>query len=280
MAFPKKLLDTYFSTFDYPFVRHHIDSYDQFLSQDLPAIIQSHNPFLLLKQLLHQKEGIYKYRVEIFIGGLHGTDIEIGTPTLTLQKTQEIRVLFPNEARLRNLTYASTVYAKVLARVTIASDSPTGQPTVLEHEYAKMPIFQIPILLHSRYCILHGKPAPFLQEAGECHRDQGGYFVIEGSEKVLVTRQEQAFNTLYVTPKKNDPKVSTSANITCLSPITRQVKVVLFNWMRKTNTLQVSIPFVRLPVPIFVLFRAMGVQSDKDILRLISPTWNQVRPSS
>ena len=271
MAFPKKLLDTYFSTFDYPFVRHHIDSYDQFLSQDLPAIIQSHNPFLLLKQLLHQKEGIYKYRVEIFIGGLHGTDIEIGTPTLTLQKTQEIRVLFPNEARLRNLTYASTVYAKVLARVTIASDSPTGQPTVLEHEYAKMPIFQIPILLHSRYCILHGKPAPFLQEAGECHRDQGGYFVIEGSEKILVTRQEQAFNTLYVTPKKNDPKVSTSANITCLSPITRQVKVVLFNWMRKTNTLQVSIPFVRLPVPIFVLFRAMGVQSDKDILRLIFP---------
>jgi DNA-directed RNA polymerase II subunit RPB2 len=271
MSFPKKLLDTYFSTFDYPLVRHHIDSYDQFLSQDLPAIIQSHNPFLLLKQLLHPKEGIYKYRVEIYIGGLQGTDIEIGTPTLTLQKTQEIRVLFPNEARLRNLTYASTVYAKVLVRVTIAADSPTGQPTVLDHEYSKMPIFQIPILLHSRYCILHGKPAPFLQEAGECIRDQGGYFVVEGSEKVLVTRQEQAFNTLYVTPKKNDPKVSTSANITCLSPVTRQVKVVLFNWMRKTNTLQVSIPFVRLPVPIFVLFRAMGVQSDKDILRLIFP---------
>jgi len=272
MAFPRKLLDTYFNTFDYPFTRHHIDSYDQFLSQDVPAIIRSNNPFLLVKQLLHKKEGIYKYRVEVFIGGLNGTDLEIGTPTLTLQKTQEIRVLFPNEARLRNLTYASTVYATIYVRVTIASDSLTGEATVYDHTYpSKIPIFQIPILLHSRYCILHGKPASFLQEAGECHRDQGGYFIVDGSEKLLVTRQEQAFNTLYITPQKSDPKISTYANITCLSPVTRQVKVVSFAWMRSTNTLQVNIPFVRLPVPIFVLFRAMGVQSDKDILRLIFP---------
>ena len=271
MSFPRKLLDTYFSTFDYPFVRHHIDSYDQFLSQDIPAIIRSNNPFLLVKQLLNKKEGTYKYRVEVYIGGLTGTEIEVGTPTLTLQKTQEIRVLFPNEARLRNLTYSSTVYATVYVRVTIAPDS-AGEPAVYEHTYpSKIPIFQIPILLHSRYCILHGKPASFLQEAGECHRDQGGYFIVDGSEKILVTRQEQAFNTLYITPQKNDPSISTYANITCLSPITRQVKVVSFAWMRKTNTLQVNIPFVRLPVPIFVLFRAMGVQSDKDILRLIFP---------
>jgi DNA-directed RNA polymerase II subunit RPB2 len=270
MSFPRKLLDTYFNTFDYPFVRHHIDSYDQFLTQDVPAIIRSNNPFLLLKQA--RKDGLHKYRVEIYIGGVSGTDIEIGTPTLTLQKTQEIRVLFPNEARLRNLTYSSTVYASIYVRVTIASDSPSVEPTVYEHTYpSKLPIFQIPILLHSRFCILHGKPASFLQEAGECHRDQGGYFIVDGSEKVLVTRQEQAFNTLYITPQKNDPQVSTYANITCLSPVTRQVKVVSFSWMRKTNTLCVNIPFVRLPVPIFVLFRAMGVQSDKDILRLIFP---------
>jgi DNA-directed RNA polymerase II subunit RPB2 len=272
MSFPRKLLDTYFNTFDYPFVRHHIDSYDQFLSQDIPAIIRSNNPFLLMKQLLHKKEGIYKYKVEVFIGGVNGTDIDIGTPTLTLQKTQEIRVLFPNEARLRNLTYSSTVYATIYVRVTVASDSLTGEATVYEHTYPnKIPIFQIPILLHSRFCILHGKPASFLQEAGECHRDQGGYFIVDGSEKILVTKQEQAFNTLYITPQKTDPKISTYANITCLSPVTRQVKVVSFAWMRKTNTLQVNIPFVRLPVPIFVLFRAMGVQSDKDILRLIFP---------
>jgi DNA-directed RNA polymerase II subunit RPB2 len=276
----RKLLDTYFQTFDYPFVRHHIDSYDNFISQDIPAIIKANNPFMLLKQLIPGTNQ-YMYRVEVFIGGLEGNEIEIGTPTISLQKTKEVRVLFPNEARLRNLTYASTVYANVLVRVTYAGaegggqgegEATENQPMI--QEYKRMPLFQIPILLHSRCCILHGKPASFLQEAGECPQDQGGYFVVEGSEKILITRQEQAFNTMYVQPQPRDPKVATYGNLSCLSPITRQVKVVSFHWMRSTDSLVVTLPYVRKPVPVFVLFRAMGVQSDKDILRLIYPDLN------
>ena len=94
MSFPRKLLDTYFNTFDYPFVRHHIDSYDQFLTQDIPAILRANNPFLLMKQLLHKKEGIYKYRVEVYIGGVSGTEIEIGTPTL-IRKRMKFVFFFP-----------------------------------------------------------------------------------------------------------------------------------------------------------------------------------------
>ena len=48
----RKILETYFKTFEYPFVRHHIDSYDNFISQDIPAIIKANNPFLLMKQLI------------------------------------------------------------------------------------------------------------------------------------------------------------------------------------------------------------------------------------
>ena len=263
----RKILETYFKTFDYAFVRHHVDSYDNFIAQDLPAIIKANNPFLLLKQLVPTTNQ-YTYRVEVFIGGLDGNEIEIGTPTISLQKTKEVRVLFPNEARLRNLTYSSTVYANIHVRVTIQG----GEP--ITREYRRMPLFQIPILLHSRYCILHGKPASFLREAGECPQDQGGYFVVEGAEKVLITKQEQAFNTIYIQPQPRDPKVQTYGNISCLSPITREVKVVSFHWIRKTDTLVVTLPYVRKPVPIFVLFRAMGVQSDKAILSLIYPDLN------
>ena len=283
----RKLLETYFQTFDYPFVRHHIDSFDNFLVQDIPAIIKSNNPFLLLKQLI-PNTNTYKYRLEIFIGGLSGTEIEIGTPTISLQKTREVRVLFPNEARLRNLTYASTVYANVYVRVTLADESGGSggsggnggsegnggsdeNSNVLTREYKRMPIFQIPILLHSRFCMLHGKPASFLKEAGECPQDQGGYFVVEGSEKILITRQEQAFNTMYIQQQPRDPKVATYGNLSCLSPSTKQVKVVSFHWMRATDSLVVTLPFVRKPIPLFVLFRAMGVQSDKAILSLIYP---------
>ena len=282
----RKILNSYFQTFDYPFVRHHIDSYDNFIAQDLPAIVKANNPFLLLKQLIPGSAGVgnqYMYRVEVFIGGLEGNELEIGTPTLSLQKTKEVRVLFPNEARLRNLTYASTVYANILVRVTytnpsaeagLEGDSQGEDANVMTQEYKRMPLFQIPILLHSRYCILHGKPASFLREAGECSQDQGGYFVVEGSEKLLITRQEQAFNTMYIQPQARDPKVATYGNLTCLSPVTRQVKVVSFHWVRATDSLHVTLPYVRKPVPLFILFRAMGLQSDKAILNLIYPDFN------
>ena len=274
----RKLLQTYFKTVDYPFTSHHIDSYDQFISQDIPTIIRASNPLLVMKNDPEVKEAdTFKYKTEIFIGGESGTEIEIGSPTLSLQRASEIRLLFPNEARLRNLTYASTVYANIFIRITIATPPGAEPIEPLTKTFTRMPLFQIPILLHSRFCLLHGKPASFLREAGECPQDQGGYFIINGAEKVLITKQEQAFNTLYV-KKPNDvatlKKVETTANITCLSPITRGLKMVGFYWMRNTDSLHVTLPYVRKPVPIFILFRALGIQSDEDILKLIYPDLN------
>ena len=275
----RRLIDSYFRTVPYPYTRHHIDSFDQFLQQDLISIIKSQNPILILKDLINEKTNTYKYKVEIFIGGEDGMAIEIGTPTISLQNTDEVRILFPNEARLRNLTYASQVYADII--VKIAYTKATGQVLDLsppKETFHKWPLFKIPIMLHSRYCILNSKPKEFLREVGECPFDNGGYFIIEGAEKVLITRQEQAFNTLYVTPQ-TDPKVSVYASISCMSAETRQVKRIAFALMRQVEkenfntpaTIQVSLPFVRKTIPLFVLFRALGFQSDEEILRMIFP---------
>jgi len=276
------ILRTYFRTQAYPYTRHHIESYDQFLSQDLPAIVAARNPIQLLQSQIGST-GIYAYRAEIFIGGMNGQQLYIGTPSVSLKDSEEIRLLYPNEARLRNLTYSATVEANIVIRITYAKPVAGAQPLMTEvvmdpvadptnYGYlARFPLFKIPIMLHSRYCILHGKPQTFLKEAGECVYDYGGYFIVEGSEKVLVTHQEQAFNTLYVTPQERDPKLSIYATISCLNATTRQVKRVAFGLQRREGTLQVSLPFVRKPVPIFLLFRAMGIQADEDIIRLILP---------
>ena len=279
----EKLLRTYFRTQDYPFTRHHIESFDQFLSQDLPAIIKAQNPLTLIQDQIGST-GVYALKAEIFLGGINGDRIHIGTPTLSLKNTEEIRVLFPNEARLRNLSYMSLIETDITIRLTISRPNPGGgrptsdvilmDPIAEPSEYgylANYPLMKMPIMLHSRYCILHGKPQLFLRDVGECVYDQGGYFIVDGSEKILVTRQEQAFNTLTISPQERDPEVSIYASIACLNPTTRQIKRVAFGWLRQQSTLQVSVPFVRKPVPVFVLFRAMGLQADEDIVRMIFP---------
>ena len=278
------ILNKYYTTQGYPYTRHHIESYDQFVSHDMQAIIKAANPLMLLHGAIGDT-GNYRYKAEIFIGGMNGDRLYIGTPTVSLKDSQEIRVLLPNEARLRNLTYASTVEADIVIRLTYATPSTTGGRGITQREVildpmtdptqfgylARFPIFRLPIMLHSRYCLLHGKPAPFIKEAGECQYDFGGYFVIEGAEKVLITHQEQAFNVLNISIQERDPKIAIFSSISCLNPTTKRVKRVAFAFYKKQQTLLMSLPLIRNPVPLFVVFRALGIQSDEDILRMIFP---------
>ena len=269
----RDLIDTYFKTTAYPYTRHHIDSFNTFLGIDMINIIKS-TPILIVKDLI-PKTNLYRYRVEIFVGGESGTEIDIGTPTISLQNTADVRLLFPNEARLRNLNYAATVTANIMVRI-IYTATANSKPEILvipANTFQDISLFKMPIMLHSGYCVLHNKPKEFLREAGECPYDNGGYFIVDGQEKVLVTKQTQAFNTLYITPKRNDPRDPRStlfANIKCLSPKTRRTKTFTLRiW--ENGQIMAGLPFVRLPIPLFVLFRALGFQSDKEIVQLCYP---------
>jgi DNA-directed RNA polymerase II subunit RPB2 len=277
------LLKSYFKTQDYPFTRHHIDSFDQFIGEDIKAIVAANNPFVLLHDQIGTT-GVYAHKAEIFIGGINGDQFFIGNPVVHTKDRSNIRLLFPNEARLRNLTYASTVQANIVIRITLSRPDPSGgrpisnvltlDPVADPVKYAYLanyPLFKIPILLHSRYCILHNKPSEFLRDVGECQNDYGGYFIIGGAEKVLIGYQEAAFNTLYIREQPADPKIQFYGTISCLNPKSRKVKNVVFTYLRREKTIVVQLPFIRAPVPLFTLFRAMGVQTDADILRLIFP---------
>jgi DNA-directed RNA polymerase II subunit RPB2 len=271
----RSLIDRYFRTTAYPYTRHHIDSYDQFIQRDMINIIRTRNPVLMLKDR-YEGTNQYKYEVRIYIGGKEGSEVEIGTPTVSLQNTADVRLLFPNEARLRNLTYASTVYANILVEIKYTYRDETGNLVTADisppaNSFENFPLFKMPIMLHSRYCLLHGKPQEFLRQAGECVHDNGGYFIVGGAEKVLITKQEQAFNTLYITPQPADPKIKHFATIACLDPKTRQVKRTTLTYMRRTDTIEIGLPMIRKSVPIFIMFRALGYQNDEEILRMIFP---------
>ena len=277
-----ELIHTHFTTQMNPLTRHHIDSYDQFIENDLPMIIQSSNPLINLKERIGTTNK-YKYKTEIYIGGEDGKKLYIGTPALVLENGETIRTLFPNEARLRNLTYSLEVDADVLVKVTIQGDE-KSEPQHLEPLVLRISLFKIPLMLHSKFCLLSGKPMSVLHEMGECPQDQGGYFILDGSEKILITRQEGAFNTLWIQEQLREPSVQFYASVSSMDPVSRNVKRVSFFWTReqtrismikgpiyKPSVLEVQLPNVLKPIPIFILFRALGIQSDKDILELIFP---------
>ena len=274
MEIPRRLLDQYFQTTQYPYTRHHLDSYNQFLETDLPTIIKSQNPLIIVKDLIPGTNN-YEYKVEIFIGGVDGTGLRLGTPSLQHMGGEEVRLLFPNEARLRNLTYAAGLYADIVVRVTFGSEMKEGKPVTREITLPQFPLVQIPIMLHSKGCLLSGKPTEFLESVGECPYDQGGYFIISGTEKILITHQEQAFNTLYIQNQEADPQITTYSSISCLSPETRQVRRVTFAIVRKSEALHVGLPFVRKPIPVCILFRALGLESDEEITRAIVSSMNK-----
>ena len=272
-----------------------MESYEAFLFRELPEILHAENPITLLKEPIDDRGDVYKYKTEIFVGGKVDTPqdlaIDVAAPTIQLDGGKTMRRMFPNEARIRDLTYAATFRADIHIRITFTTENPAGstatgekyQSIVRDIKFPKFPLFRIPILLRSKICATHGASKNLLFEMGECHNDQGGYFIIDGSEKLLITRQEQAFNSVYISVKPpSDLKIATYGSVICQHPSTKQTRRVALYRLHATSSrdgksgveegaIRVSIPFVKGAVPLFALFRALGVESDEEIVRMILP---------
>ena len=105
---------------------------------------------------------------------------------------------------------------------------------------------------------------------GECPFEQGGYFIIDGMEKVIVSHERKAENKIYV-QSSNDEQISYTVNIKSVPqgkfkyPKTTEISIT----KRKTNEFKVRLPGLRERIPLFMIFRALGFESDKEILELI-----------
>jgi DNA-directed RNA polymerase II subunit RPB2 len=275
-----RFLEKYFAENDFALTRHHIDSYEQCIFDEIPSIIHAANPIVLLKESLDKDAGIFAYRVEIFIGGDVPTPQELGLtispPVVVLDDGNTVRRMFPNEARLRNLTYAAQLNADILVRVTFTKPVGTGFASEVKEAplIRGFPLMRIPVLLRSRLCATAVADPFRLEEMGECRNDYGGYFIVGGAEKVLITREEQAFNSLYVEKKPLvDDKVAAYASVVSLHPETKQTRRVAL-YVQRGGEIRVAVPMIRGAFPLFILFRAMGIESDEEIVRLVFPDIN------
>ena len=167
------------------------------------------------------------------------------------------------------MTPAETAIVREATEQSMISENKQVRSMTLEKVY----LGKFPIMVQSEFCILSNLPKETRFSMGECSNDIGGYFIIDGKEKTVIAQEKFADNMLYI-KDVNDEKYLYSAEIRSVSenvskPIrTLSVKIVSPTASYTNKNIVVNIPNLRKPVPLFILFRALGILSDKQIISM------------
>lgn len=181
MDIARHVLDTYFTDTTNPLTRHHLDSYADMLSTKIPNFIRGMNPMRLVMG--------DDRTIEIYLGGKKGEEIQYLPPTDELGNA-----ILPHQCRLENRTYALEV------RMTVEIDYIIGKETETR-KFENVTMAQIPLMLKSSLCYLSPMTSDQLFDVGECKFELGGYFVVGGAEKVLLTQERLAENMFYASKR-------------------------------------------------------------------------------
>jgi DNA-directed RNA polymerase II subunit RPB2 len=265
---PFTLMESYFSGHHLErLVRHQLESYNNFIGYQIEKTIDMFNPVKIASEVDFDPV-TNKYSLETFITF---TNFQIYRPQIH-ENNGAIKLMFPQEARLRNFTYASAMTVDINIKYVIRTGKGVNENTqVVYKTLPKIHIGKLPIMLKSNICVLSQYKHLNNQKTGECKYDAGGYFIINGSEKTVLGQERAAENKVYCfNVSKNNTKFSWIAEIKsvpdtkCISP--KQINIMLSS---KNNgfgqPIYVQIPRIKIPIPLFIVFRALGVLSDKEI---------------
>jgi DNA-directed RNA polymerase subunit B len=221
-------------------VRQHLDSFNDFLRNKLQQVIDEQGEISTEIPGLKIKLGKIRYDKP----GVRETD------------RGPIREIAPMEARLRNLTYAAPLY---LTMIPVENN--------IEGEPVEVYIGDLPIMLKSIADPTASMSAEELIAIGEDPKDPGGYFIVNGTEKVLVAQEDLATNRVLVDYGKSGSNVTHVAKVTS-SAAGYRVQVVIERL--KDSTIQVSFATVPGRIPFVIMMRALGFTRDQDIVYAVS----------
>ena len=192
MEVPRHVLQTYIRTNEFPLIQHHKDSFNALLNTEIPTFIKATNPLLLD---LGVTNTVQRY-IRVYVGGKSGEKIRYASPV-----EPDGTAVVPHSCRLNNTTYALSMYADIDIEYVIGEKTHTKT-------FADTMIGQIPLMLHSQYCYLTGIPG---NTVGECTYELGGYFIIDGVERALLTQELLGNNMFYAGKRALAVKEDTSA---------------------------------------------------------------------
>ncbi|MEK6909530.1 MAG: DNA-directed RNA polymerase subunit B'' [Candidatus Aenigmatarchaeota archaeon] len=222
------------------FVKFQIDSYNDFITRRITKVLSEIG---MIKPDVPDLGDI-----KLKLG-----DFKIGGPTIK-EADGSVRPVLPSEARIRNLTYAAPMYVEI----TPVINKQEGEPVIVNFG-------DMPVMVKSKICPLSQMSPQQLIEAGEDPDDPGGYFIVNGTERLLVLVEEIASNRIIAT------KVE-SGNITEIARIhSEKDGYVQRHLLERKVDGTITISFANITrLPTGILLKALGLETDKDIVTTIS----------
>ncbi len=218
-------------------VKHQIDSYNRFIEEGLQRVIDEQKIIELDIEDTYVKLG----------------EIRVEKPRVKEADGTE-HLLYPAEARLRNLTYASPIYLKCQV---------VDEGALQQEEWVR--IGELPVMVKSKICNLYGVEDTSVY--GEDPFDPGGYFIINGSERALMTLEDLAPNKILL---EREEKYGEPVEIAkCFSQRSGYRALVVVERSRN-NILEVTFPQIPKPIQFVVMMKALGVETDQEIVELVS----------
>ncbi|OIO21955.1 DNA-directed RNA polymerase subunit B'' [Candidatus Micrarchaeota archaeon CG1_02_47_40] len=232
----KELLDAFFA--DNSLVQQHLASYNKFIEKKV--------------QLIIDRTGTIQPSIE-------GFELKFGAVRLEKPMIVEAdgsrRTILPMEARLRNLTYSAPIFLEIIP----------VHNGVEKRTYSEVFIGELPVMVKSKLCHLEGMNEEELIEAGEDPADMGGYFLINGSERVLVSIEDLAQNRIMVSKEKDDSLTVSKVFSTRLGFRARCV-------VERTEEGMMRVAFPASPRDLHFtsMLRALGLSSTEQLLSAFS----------
>lgn len=218
-------------------VKQTISSYDKFVESGLQSVVDSQ---------------------EVIEPQIEGLVLKLGKVRVEKPRVVEVdgssRIFYPMEARMRDLSYTAPLFLEIT-------------PVIHGNEKRTEEVFigELPVMVKSKLCYLNGKSTAELVELGEDSLDSGGYFVVNGTEKTLMTLEDLAPNRILTSREKDGKLVQAKIFSTRLGfrgrcTVDRTLE----------GNLGVTLPSYNKPIELTLALKALGLDKDEKILEAFS----------
>ena len=236
----KKLMKEYFK--DKSFIQSNIESFNNFIDFELQKIINETEE--IIPTIIPQE--VESFRIKF-------SKVNVKKPEI-VEADGSKRKLYPMEARLRALTYAASVEVDVSVYINN-----------VQRESFTIEIGKIPVMIKSKYCHLYNVKEEELLEHNEDTNDFGGYFILNGNERILIMVEDLLSNKLFIEKEETGPQMYTA------KIYSERSSYRIPHTIEQSKDGLITLSFTRFRrVPIISIIKALGLVKDSEIVMAIS----------